>query len=335
MIVEAIRLNFLSPIHLGRGTTDLDKTSAVYHSDALKSALYAVGLSYFPEWGTKPDSFFNSFAISSAFPFCQSEFFLPRPHYKMTFKFSETLDDNQRKKAKKISYISASLFRQWAQEPELQIDLHESQISPGGSYLFSRNITAQAFLQAEIQQRVQVPLEGDDENETRPFYFDRLYFKQDSGLYFLVQFVNEDIRSQVLYTLEILGTLGIGTDRTVGNGLFDFNAKVDLSKFELPYNPQGNLRLNLGLYLPTKEELREVDMEKSHWQLIKRGGYLGGSSMEKFMSLRKNNIYFFAEGSVFKTDRALQGRHVNLRPEYNDNDLHPVYRCGQPLFITI
>lgn len=335
MIVDAIRLNFLSPIHLGRGTTDLDKTSAVYHSDALKSAIYAVALPYFPTWGTTPDSFFNSFSISSAFPFSQGEFFLPRPHYKINFKFSETAEDKQSKKAKKISFISASIFRQWAQKPEVPVYLHESQISPGGSYVFSPNVTAKAFLQAEIQQRVQVPVEGDEENETRPFYFERLYFQKDSGLYFLADFKNEDIRSEVLYALEILGAQGIGTDRTVGNGLFDFNTKVHVSKFDMPDNPAGNLRLNLGLYLPTKEELSKVDMEKSHWQLIKRGGYLGGSSMEKFMSLRKNNIYFFAEGSVFKTDKALQGRYVNLRPEYNDNDLHPVYRCGQPLFITI
>ena len=92
--------------------------------------------------------------------------------------------------------------------------------------------------------------------------------------------------------------------------------------------------MNLGLYLPTREELDNVHLDESYWQLTKRGGYIAGSSHEKFLSLRKNSIYFFAEGSVFKTDSELIGRYTNLRHGYNDADLHPVYRCGQPLFIT-
>jgi CRISPR type III-A-associated RAMP protein Csm4 len=200
--------------------------------------------------------------------------------------------------------------------------------------LFSSANKAKAFLHAEIQQRVQVPLEGDT-IDARPFYFDRLYFEENSGLYFLAHFNDNTIRQQVLHVLTILGTQGIGTDRTVGNGLFNFDAAIHVTPFDLPGRKGGQLHMNLGLYLPSLEELAMVNMDLSYWQLVKRGGYMGGSSYEKFLSLRKNNIYFFGEGSVFRTDAIPHGRYINLKPDFNDNDLHSVYRCGQALFITI
>ncbi|TKK65852.1 type III-A CRISPR-associated RAMP protein Csm4 [Ilyomonas limi] len=334
MIVEVIKLHFNTPLHIGRGAIELDKTSSIYHSDALKSALYAVGLSYYQEWETMPDSFFNSFHISSLFPFCEEELFMPKPYYGIRFDFAKTTEEKQAKKAKKISFISATMFRQWMEQRDKPLAVEEAQVSPGGSYLFSHPSKTKAFLHAEVQQRVQVPSEGED-GESRPFYFDRLYFERDAGLFFLVHFHNEMIRQQVLHALAILGELGIGTDRTVGNGLFSFDTKVHISPFEFPDSSQGNFRLNLGLYLPKREEVSLINLDESYWQLNKRGGYIGGSSHEKFMSLRKDCIYFFAEGSVFKTDHALKGRYTNLRPEFNDVELHPVYRCGQPLFITI
>lgn len=335
MTVEAIRLHFSSPLHIGRGATELDKTDAIYHSDALKSALYAVGLPYFSEWETAPDAFFNAFCISSAFPFCGDELFLPKPYSQMQFRFANTAEEKEAKKAKRISFISASLFQQWAKVPEEPVSVQEAQVSPGGNYLFNPTNKAKAFLHAEVQQRVQVSAQGDADNDTRPFYFDRLYFEENSGLYFLAHFHNETIRHQVLRVLTLLGTQGIGTDRTVGNGLFNFDAAAHISNIELPEAADGNLHINLGLYLPTRNELSTVNLDESFWQLVKRGGYIAGSSYEKFLSLRKNSIYFFAEGSVFKTDILLKGRYINLKPDYNDADLHPVYRCGQPLFITI
>lgn len=335
MITEAIRLHFNSPLHIGRGAAEMDRTGAVYHSDALKSALYAAGLPYFPEWETGADAFFNGFRISSAFPFCENEMFLPKPYFGVQVDFAATTEEKQAKKAKKISFISSNIFKQWIKEPRKPVSVQENQISPGGSYLFDSNKTAKAFLHAEVQQRVQVPAEVDADNNTRPFYFDRLYFEENSGLYFLAQFSNQTIRSQVLHALKLLGEQGIGTDRTVGNGLFNFDAAAHISKFELPEKADGHMHINVGLYLPAREELAAIKLEQSYWQLVKRGGYIGGSSFEKFLSLRKNNIYFFAEGSVFQTDTQLNGRYTNLKPAYNDDELHPVYRCGQPLFITI
>ncbi len=333
MPVEEIRLYFSSPLHIGRGASDLDKTGAMYHSDALKSALYAVGLPYFPEWKTSPDSFFNGFRISSAFPFCGNELFLPKPFFPIQFEFAKTAEEKLAKKAKKISFICDGIFRKWSQQLDQSLPVQEAQVSPDGSYLFSDALKAKTFLHFEVQQRVQVPSEG--EGDTRPFYFDRLYFEEESGLYFLAQFQDETIRRQVLHALSLLGAQGIGTDRTVGNGMFEFDIARHIQPFTLPGGSGSGLYMNLGLYLPTQKELGTVHLNESYWQLVKRGGYIAGSSHEKFLSLRKNSIYFFAEGGVFRTDSTLAGSYTNLRPRYNDADLHPVFRCGQPLFINL
>ncbi|MFN3380117.1 MAG: type III-A CRISPR-associated RAMP protein Csm4, partial [Runella zeae] len=184
------------------------------------------------------------------------------------------------------------------------------------------------------QQRVAVPL-GGDEAETRPFYVDRLYFEKDCGLYFLVDFRgNTELRNQVLQTLKLLGDLGIGTDRTVGNGLFEFDPQTDVQPVSINISGKHQKRMNLGLYLPEETEFAQIDLDKSHWSLLKRGGYMGGTSNDEFLSLRKKSLYFFGEGSVFTASQQLVGKKENLQPEWNTS-MHPVWRDGQCLFITI
>jgi CRISPR/Cas system CSM-associated protein Csm4 (group 5 of RAMP superfamily) len=92
----------------------------------------------------------------------------------------------------------------------------------------------------------------------------------------------------------------------------------------------------LGLYLPTRKEIAVIDLEKSAWGLIKRGGYIAAAEHDTHRSLRKNSIYFFSEGSAFHSAEPLKGKIVNLRPQnFMDNTLHPIWRCGMPLFINL
>ncbi len=89
------------------------------------------------------------------------------------------------------------------------------------------------------------------------------------------------------------------------------------------------------MYLPTREELKEIDLDNSSWQLIKRGGYMAASSSNDFRTLRKNNIYFFTEGSAFDTPLNLKGKYADLKPQWNEGQMHPVWRDGQPIFIEV
>lgn len=323
--VQAIRLTFSGGLHIGYGFEELDKSATTYSSDALKSALFAVGLPHYPHWAQQPEAFFESFRISSALPWCGRELFLPRPGH-IRFRFEKSNDLTAAKQAKRLTYISATIFSSWAAAPEQDVPVKESQTGDG-SFLFAGK--GQKFLHTAVQQRVQVPAGG--EEDTRPYYFERLLFAADSGLYFLIAFQDETIKPQIMHTLHLLGDLGIGTDRTVGNGQFTVK---EPETFTLPSGNKG-LQMALGLYLPTKEETREMDLEQSWWNLVRRGGYMAASGVDAYRSLRKNNIYFFGEGSTFKAALPLKGRVADLQPAWNASGMHPVWRCGMPLFLNL
>lgn len=329
MSVQAIKMTFADALHIGRGADELDKTATTYGSDALKSALYAVGLPYYPVWQQNPQQFFEGFRISSAFPYCGDTYFLPKPAG-MQFRFSHANDGTEAKKAKKIAYIGSRLFAQWATQPNTPIDVEEAQIGDG-AFIFEEGQAGKQFIYTTVQQRVAVGADGSQ--DSRPFYFERMFFTPDSGLYFLIQFNNLALQPQVMHVLQLLADMGIGTDRTVGNGQFTCS---NPQPFTLPNSRVQGRQMPLGLYLPTKEELDGIDLEQSSWGLIKRGGYMAAAEHETHRSLRKNSIYFFTEGSSFTSKQPLRGKVENLRPKnYNDDTLHPIWRCGMPLIINL
>lgn len=337
MKAEAIKFRFISPIHLGKGNDNLDKSETIYHSDSLKSAIYAVGLPHFPEWKDEA-RFFDGFAISSCFPFSGNEYFLPKPMIHKQIRFGKTDDAKSAKKGKKIAFFSKSHFENFINPKEEGFRIEDELITPDGAFVCADPFTALSnFFTTEISQRVSVPNEASDETETKPFYADRIYFTKDCGLYFIVKFENSQLRSQILKTLKLLGESGIGTDRTIGNGLFDFDERKDVSDFELKEYKVANMKINLGLYLPTLSEHGEIDFNNSAWGFTKRGGYLAGAANEKHNSLRKKSIYLFNEGSVFASAESLVGKYENLKPEWNNETdaLHPIWRDGKSLFITI
>ena len=334
MELLALRLRFTTPLHLGRGSEELDRSETVYHSDSLRAALFAVGLPYFPNWGEQPNTFFNTFRLSSCFPFAGEELFLPKPALPTRFQFSQTEEGKAAKKGKKLEFLSVPVFEQYVNAGTTEPVIDGNCITPDGRFVCAGKETAKkTFFRSEVQQRVTVFHEGNDES-TRPFYADRLFFEPDCGLYCWATFENSTIRQQILQTLRLLGEMGIGTDRTVGNGLFDFSADSDVSEHTLHVGGLHNRQLSLGLYWPNQQEFGSIDLSQSYWQLIKRGGYMGGTSESAFLSLRKKSVYMFTEGSTFLAPKPLQGRFDDLKPDW-DAPMHPVWRDGQCLFLTI
>lgn len=344
MQIEALKLRFgNSPLHLGRGSDELDKTELIYHSDSLKSAIYAVGFEYFPQW-KDPDNFFHSFRISSCFPFAGTEYFLPRPNIRKVIVIEGVEDDFVAKRVKKIGFLSLKVFENFLDTDRSEISFQQDHLTVDQGFVCekketcfrSQNNVRQriSFYKTEVQQRVQVTHQ-DSQVDSKPFFIDRIYFERDCGLYFFADFKNREIRKQVLKALSILGERGIGTDRTVGNGLFFFDPETDceMVTINLPVNKKG-ISIPLGLYLPTEAEVSATDLSTSSWSLFKRGGYMGGSSDEQHRHLRKKSIYMFGEGSAFSSSMPLEGKFVNLRPEWNAR-LHDVWRCGMPLFLNV
>jgi CRISPR-associated protein Csm4 len=324
---KVYKLRFTSPLHLGDERADYDKTLSIYHSDSMYAAITAVlaNIGYdIPETGD------FGFTISSLFPYYQKSkddepvYFLPK------IKKQDNFSPEIRKKVKNIKWLDIDSFNKYINGEQIFGKVSEDF---KGEYLTSRDIDKE-FIKKSVNPRVTVSRTGQE--DARPFYMDRLYFKYQSGMYFIVEGENTEVMGKAL---DILKDEGIGTDRTVGNGFFEW----EKSEIQLDL-PESEYATNLSLFLPkSKEELKKMIPEADKniaYSFQKRGGWITEQGLNTF---RKNSIYMFDEGSVFKTDDIdnyqVKGRIVDLKPnldyEHLNKKAHPVWRNGKAIFIPV
>ena len=160
---------------------------------------------------------------------------------------------------------------------------------------------------------------------------DKILFKYDSGLYFLAEGNTELLEK----ALSILSVEGIGTDRNVGFGFFDFSSEELM--LELP--EQANHQVALSVLIPeSKEQLAELmDSEHVAYDFSRIGGWI---TTYPYSTIRKKAIYGFLPGSVFclkppKTCGTI-GKIVNLKPEIGElTPTHPIWRSGKSIMLPI
>jgi CRISPR type III-A-associated RAMP protein Csm4 len=320
-----VKLNFSAPLHLGRGTSDTyDTGSRFLHSDTLSAAVASARVQLFGDKNLK--TFLESFRVSSAFPYLGNRCFFPKPMVKLPLTVAGEDAHQLTKKLKKLEYLEQPLFEKLITGETLTVQ--PEQFSKNKRYLWAGKAPEKTFLKTEVQQRVTVPRDG--QGESIPYYVERLFFADDAGLFFLTAFDDEKTLRETETALKYLGETGIGTDRTVGNGFFE----SEIKPFKLQLPAASEYQLSLSLFCPEKEELTGLLQGEPAYLLEKRGGFIAGASGEQFRHLRKKSVFMFTEGSVFKAGK-LNGKVLDLRPEWDNNELHPVYRSGKPLSIPI
>lgn len=338
MSLTALKFHFTTPLHIGTVREDYDKSESIIHSDTLYSAIIwawnVLGLEEeIPQLVAN-----GNFTISSLFPFHQMNdeapiYFFPRPiGQKLKSDYDETIVNH--KLIKEIKYLDAEIFKAFLSGRIIDFESYEELLEQKSVYLTNKKTEEgfdTTFIKKKVYPRVYVPRHGED-GDTQIYYIERLFFKEDSGLFCLAQFDNEDIKQKVIAALRFLGDEGLGTDKHVGNGLFkleqeDFN-EFDNSKIETDY------AINLSLFCPeNKEQMSEILDRNSTFGRIKRGGWI---TKDGFLTYRKKSISMFTEGSVFKTDSSVKGKTVNLKPEKTPKEVeHPIYRVGRSLFLPI
>ncbi|MBK7886866.1 MAG: type III-A CRISPR-associated RAMP protein Csm4 [Bacteroidetes bacterium] len=270
------------------------------------------------------ESNFNNVAFSSAFPFFGDEYFLPKPLVKLP-DFEKDEGAATAKKYKKINWLSKTHFVNLIHANECKIRSEELVADGGFLSAFPDNFKSQKFWMKEIQQRVQIPLDG---NDTKPYYVERIRFNEMGGLYFMVTGDKTTI-DKIAECLNWLGEQGIGTDRSVGNG--QFSVSRDVISFNLPESKSGVL---LSLYCPPTEERSSGFLDNSRYNLIKRGGYISSPEDENNLSLHKKSVFMFSEGSIFSNYASRKGYILDLNPS-GARVKHPVYRDGRAFFLPI
>ena len=320
---KVIKLKNLTPLHIGTGKENYDFSSGSLHSDTLSSALAAIRANN----GKSEDveSFLNSFSISSAFPFYENRFFMPKMQGNIPVTIEGEEEHLMRKQLKKIKFIELDIWNDITSGVHKKVDKNQIQ----GDFLIDLNnedfaITSKNY----VSQRAAVS--RDNTVETAPFFFEWRYFDPKGGLFCLLN-CDEKVFKEIFELFEQLGETGLGTDRNVGGGKFE----VEESEISLPIIEEPNHMMLLSLFIPQEEELEKLHLNKSKYDILLRGGFMAGSAEEALRHLRKKSIYMFNAGSVFNTTNELIGKVVDLHPKWNDERMHPVFRSGKPFYLPV
>ncbi len=322
---KVVKFKNLSPIHIGKGRESYDvAASGFLQSDTISAALAALRAQ---RGKTDVESFLNSFTISSAFPFDGDLLFLPKANGKLNVIVPNKEENEYRKQLKKIEFVALPLWTRLANGEQLQVECSQLQ----GEYLVDKPVDDyDSPSKRVLHQRVLVPrMDGED---ARPFSFEWQFFRKDAGLYCILSMNDEAQFAELLDLFKELGEQGVGSDRNIGGGHFD----VEVDEILLPEVAKANAVLSLSLYLPTEAELEQLALDNSKYQLVRRGGYMAGSSNDVAKRFRKNTVHMFTVGSVFATQTVPEGKVVELTPPIaNAMSLHPVYRSGRSLFVKV
>ena len=226
-----------------------------------------------------------------------------------------------------MAWLDAQAFSKMLKGEQLFDDTTIDNIQ--GEYLTDKEIDKD-FISSQVSARVSVSRDGQE--DAKPFYMDRITFKGYSGLYFIAD-GNVDLLEKAL---NLLQHEGIGTDRNVGNGYFEY----DSTTVELDIPNGSEYALALSSFVPeSKEQLQALlDSDDVAYDFQRRGGWITTSPHN---TLRKNVIYAFTAASVFKSQCSgvvCKGEvGVDLKPEisWDDKLEHPIWRCGRALFLPI
>lgn len=332
---KIFKLHFTAPLHISDQHDDLGNSQKIIQSDTLYAAL----MSCLAKNGEDlPEDGELGFTVSSLFPYFQKDkdsspvFFLPIP---MQSRQADLADVTKAKTVKKVQWIDSNLYSSVLSGESL-FDGTDSYIPYiQGNYLTTYELPkdindSKEFVRSEVSQRVTL-MSRIGEEDAKPFYVDKILFRYDSGLYFIV----EGDTALLEKALHLLSLEGIGTDRNVGYGFFEYTA--DSLSIDLP--KEANHQLSLSLLIPESKEQLEMllNSECVAYDFVRRGGWI---TTYPYMTLRKNAIYGFVPGSVFRKDEGesatVIGKIVNLKPETVDVEItHHVWRNGKAIMLPI
>lgn len=260
------RLKFSTPLHISNVRSDYSQSETIIHSDTLYSA-------FFEAWSKlgltqQIEKQINQlqFTLSSLFPFTMDNktkkyvYFFPKPLNLSHTKVSE----KKHKDIKKIQYVDKNFLEKYRNGYRELTDEDYNLVQ--GKFLTEASIDTN-FMSSEIFPRVTIPRQGGD---ATPYYIERIFFKENSGLFFIAKFDNDEIKNHVISALNYLCDEGIGTDRHVGNGFFQFEEdNIDFESITSDY------AFNLSLYCPSTERVKEIiNDDNIAYEIITRGGWI-------------------------------------------------------------
>ncbi len=328
------KLHFTAPLHIGDQHEDDGNSLRTVQSDTLYAALTAC----LAKTGEKiPADGDLGFTVSSLFPYYQRTaddkpvYFLPMP---LQARQAELTDVTMAKKVKRVQWVDSELMSTVLNGNALFDGTDEYFSAIQESYLTTTQLPEDAngskeFMKSEVSQRVTLNSRTGEE-DAKPYYVDKIVFRHHAGFYF----ISEGNTELLDKALSILSAEGIGTDRNVGFGYFEYT--TDHITIEQPEDADHQMALSL-LIPESKDQLTMLmNSELVAYDFARRGGWI---TTYPFTTLRKNVIYGFLPGSVFHKETETChpiGKIADLRPEVGDmTPDHPIWRCGRTIMLPI
>lgn len=326
--LQIFKLHFTSPLHIGNNRSDYSVSLKTIASDTMYAAMTAALAKVGNEISGNGDL---GCEISSLFPFYQKDkthahvLFFPKPLKQQLPKIS---DFSKAKGVKKVQWLDETYFNKALNGVNIVASDDDVSNIKGAFLSAKETVFDEKFIKSLVSERVMVESRTYDK-DAMPFFMDRVEFGDYSGLYFIVK----GDAALVKKALNVLSVEGIGTDRTIGNGFFEWEE----STVQLNIPDNSDCALSLSSYIPCdKNELDEMltDGQKVAYEIQRRGGWITEHVNSK---IRKNVIYLFETGSVFSRhieDIQQYGKMVDLRPDV-ETVKHPVWRNGKAIMIPI
>ncbi len=314
-------LQFPHGYHVSSGGFQENRTEAKIASDTLSGALlsaYALlfgdaALEELLQQSTLP------FRLSSTVPLIGSIRCLPLPaalRYQLLHFYNA---DNALplKQRKQIRFIAEPLLAQMLQNPGDPLTKVLSSADVLGNCLFPRETAAK--LRTAFQRLPQHSKQSEDHfpivlqhMAERPrvtidritagsnvFYFTEVHHarsrKVDTGLFFWATFDTEEAQQRFDAALALLADEGIGADRTVGKGWFQWQKEPYKGPLLIAAEKPHTVWCNLGLYIPTAEELRRLKPSASYYTLTLRRGWIWCA---RYRNQRRRPMRAFLEGAT-------------------------------------
>lgn len=303
-----IKLKFISSFHSGEREGFFESTDVYIHSDTFFSAFCYSYLLLYGE--NKLNELLNKFLtdtppflISSAFPYWNNKLFFPVP--------LNQIPETDIKEIKKIKFIEKDGFEKLLNGNRIEEIYKKYTTIP---YKNEKG-EIQTPYEIVVNPRISIDRLSNSPGENY-FHFAEVFYKENSGLFFIVDFKDNSIEKEFMSTIRLLGDEGIGGDRTVGKGHYKIVSEEEIN-FILPTDTK--YQISLSLYLPKEDEI--IDLQKGYYEIIERKGYIYSVHCK---SLRRKSVRMFKEGSVFSKGK--KGKIIDVTPEiYNT---HRIYRYG-------
>ncbi len=339
MDIIAYHLSFRSPLHIGERGVGLEATQSYIPADTLFSAICMAWIELYGvsalqqdllDWYVDGDRGGEPILLSSAFPFANSIRFLPKPFNQPS---NLSIKDNDRKKFKKVRYLSETVFKSFISDNILQFDSHEC-LNKGGLWASEEEIRELMTLTDDktediiLWETALVPHVTLDKitYASEIWHYGEIHFVKGAGLWFAVMFNpdhGEIVKKRFDACMRLLGDTGIGGKRNSGHGLFEVMKREDLT---LPVNINSDHFVTLSPICPSDEdELRIITEGSVYYDLTPRRGWVSSLHAN---NLRRKTVWMFAEGSVLHAgDESPKGSLADVTPNGTICP-HPVWRYG-------